>query len=41
MTTRLPVLWTLAGIAVIAGVFFLLHRLRVQQRSLVVETTLF
>ena len=41
MSTELGALWTLLGLAGIAGVFFLLQRLRVRQRTLVVETTQF
>jgi hypothetical protein len=41
MSTELGILGTLLGLGVLAGVFFLLQRLRVRQRTLVVETTQF
>ncbi|MCA8971956.1 MAG: BatA and WFA domain-containing protein, partial [Planctomycetes bacterium] len=41
MTTSLGFLATLLGLAAIAGVFFLLHRLRVRHRLVVVDTTMF
>ena len=41
MTTQIGALWTLLGLAALAGLFFALQRLRVRQRTLTVETTLF
>ena len=41
MTTQIGGLWTLFGLVALAGLFFALQRLRVRQRTLTVETTLF
>lgn len=41
MSASLSTLGVLAGLAALAGIFFLLQRLKVRQRPLTVETTLF
>lgn len=41
MTTQLATLWTVLGLVAIAAAVYLLHRLRVRQRTVVVETTMF